>query len=159
MSTCEQWLVAGWGINVFLDVVSKMQFLMTLAITSWTDVRQRARLASTYLTLLCLGLPFALVIVVAAAMLGIAAAAIAGLIWGLREVRVRPVFGLAVQGGAIGVLLLTIFASYRLYHLLPAGLAFGLVAVMVAGASILAVRQNAVWLAVLGPRPLSDGSS
>jgi len=69
MSTCEQWLVAGWGINVFLDVVSKMQFLMTLAITSWTDVRQRARLASTYLTLLCLGLPFALVIVVAAAML------------------------------------------------------------------------------------------
>ena len=69
MSTCEQWLVVGWAINVLLDVVSKMQFLMTLAITSWTDVRQRARLASTYLTLLCLGLPFALVIVVAAAML------------------------------------------------------------------------------------------
>jgi len=69
MSPCEQWLVVGWLLNVGLDFVSKMHFLTTLAVTSWTDARQRARLASTYLALLCLFLPIVLVIVAAAAML------------------------------------------------------------------------------------------
>ncbi|KFN49388.1 DUF2339 domain-containing protein [Arenimonas composti] len=81
---------------------------------------------------------------------GIAAGAIAGLVWGLKNVRERPVFGLSLQGGAIGVLLLTVFAAFRLYHVLPALPAFALVVALVAGASVLAVRQNAVALAVLG---------
>jgi uncharacterized membrane protein len=55
----------------------------------------------------------------------IAVAAFAGLIWGWRNRVARPAFGLSLQGGAIGVLLLTIFAAYRLYALLPAGVAFG----------------------------------
>src|SRR5690606_10008595 len=40
---------------------------------------------------------------------GIAAAAIAGLVWGLRSAPQRPAFGLSLQGGAIGVLLLVVF--------------------------------------------------
>jgi len=81
---------------------------------------------------------------------GIAAAAIAGLVWGLRTARERPAFGLSLQGGAIGVLLLTVFAAYRYYSLIAPLPAFALVVVLVAGASVLAVRQNAVALAVLG---------
>ncbi len=80
----------------------------------------------------------------------IAAAALAGLLWGWRNRLQRPAFGLALQGGAVGVLLLTVFAAFRLYGLLPAGLAFGLVIVLVAGAALLALLQNAVSLAVLG---------
>ena len=81
---------------------------------------------------------------------GIAAAALAGLVWGWRNRVARPAFGLSLQGGALGVLLLTVFAAYKLYALMPAGAAFGLVLVLVAGAAALAVLQNAVALAVLG---------
>lgn len=80
----------------------------------------------------------------------IAVAAFAGLIWGWRNRVARPAFGLSLQGGAIGVLLLTIFAAYRLYALLPAGVAFGLVLVLVTGAAALAVLQSNLWLALLG---------
>jgi len=80
----------------------------------------------------------------------IAAAALAGLGWGWNERSQRPAFGLSVQGGAIGVLLLTVFAAFRLYALLPAGLSFALVVALVAGAATLAVLQRAMPLAVLG---------
>lgn len=80
----------------------------------------------------------------------IAAAALAGLVWGWRDRQARPAFGLALQGGAIGVLLLTVFAAFRLYAMLPAGIAFALVVILVAGAATLAVLQNAMALAVLG---------
>ena len=81
---------------------------------------------------------------------GIAALALAGLVWGWRNRVARPAFGLSLQGGAIGVLLLTVFAAYRMYALLPSGVAFVLVLLLVAGAAALAVLQNAVALAVLG---------
>ncbi|MBC7656770.1 MAG: DUF2339 domain-containing protein, partial [Frankiaceae bacterium] len=80
----------------------------------------------------------------------IAAAALAGLALGWRERSRRPAFGLCLQGGAIGVLLLTVFATYRLYHLLPSGLAFALVVVLVAGSAALSVLQKNMSLAVLG---------
>lgn len=80
----------------------------------------------------------------------IAAAALAGLLWGWRERTRRAAFGLSMQGGAIGVLLLTVFAAYRLYALLPPGLSFALVVMLVAGAATLAVLQRAMALAVLG---------
>ncbi len=95
----------------------------------------------------------------------IAAAAIALLIYGLRQTPLRPAFGLSLQGGAIGILLLTVFGSYRIPGLLPSGLAFALVLLLVVGAAVLAIRQNAVWLAVIGflggylaPLLLSTGS-
>ncbi|MGN6518837.1 MAG: DUF2339 domain-containing protein [Dokdonella sp.] len=81
---------------------------------------------------------------------GVALAAIAALAFGWRERARRPSFGLALQGGAIGVLLLTVFAAFRFYHLIPAGAAFALMLVLVAGAGVLAVLQDALALAVLG---------
>lgn len=80
----------------------------------------------------------------------IAGLGVAGLVWGWRNRELRPEFGLALQGGGIGVLLLTVFAAFRLYGLLQPGAAFALVVVLVVGAAALAVLQNAVALAVLG---------
>lgn len=95
----------------------------------------------------------------------IAAGALVGLGLGWRERTRRPAFGISLQGGAIGVLLLTVFASYRLYDLLPAGMAFAMVVVLVGGAALLAVLQRAMTLATLGflggylaPVLLSTGS-
>jgi uncharacterized membrane protein len=95
----------------------------------------------------------------------IALAAIAMLAYGLRQTPLRPAFGLSLQGGAIGILLLTVFGSYRVPGLLPAVPAFALVLGLVAGAAVLAIRQNAVWLAAIGflggylaPLLLSTGS-
>jgi uncharacterized membrane protein len=81
---------------------------------------------------------------------GVAAAAIAGLAFGWRQRRLRRSFALGLQGGAIGVLLLTVFAAFRLYGLLPPGAAFALMLVLVAGAGVLAVLQDSLALAVLG---------
>jgi len=83
-------------------------------------------------------------------LVGIALAAMAALAFGWRERLRRRSFGLALQGGAIGVLLMTVFAAFRLYHLLPPALAFGLMLVLVAGAGALAVMQDALALAILG---------
>jgi uncharacterized membrane protein len=68
--------------------------------------------------------------------------------WRLRA-RQR-VYALSVQGGGVGVLYLTIFASYSLYSLLPSALAFALLVVVTAAAVVLAVLQDARSLAVLG---------
>ncbi|GAB3347825.1 DUF2339 domain-containing protein [Lysobacter tyrosinilyticus] len=80
---------------------------------------------------------------------GIAAAALAGLVFGWRQREDKRGFALSLQGGAIGVLLLVVFAAFKLYHLIPAGAAFGLSVVIVAGAGVLAVVQNALALALL----------
>jgi uncharacterized membrane protein len=55
-----------------------------------------------------------------------------------------------LQGGAVGILYLTIFAAFRLYDLLPAALTFALLLVIVVLSGVLAVLQDAMWLAVLG---------
>lgn len=96
---------------------------------------------------------------------GIAAAALAGLVFGWRHREGKRTFALSLQGGAVGVLLLVVFAAFKLYHLLPAGAAFALSIAIVAGAGVLAVAQNAVWLALLAviagflaPLWLSTGS-
>lgn len=80
----------------------------------------------------------------------VAAAAIVGLVFGWRQRSRRRSFALGLQGGTIGVLLLTVFAAFRLYGLLPPGAAFALMLVLVAGAGVLAVLQNSLALAVLG---------
>jgi uncharacterized membrane protein len=81
---------------------------------------------------------------------GIALAALAGLVFGWRQREDRRSFALSVQGGAIGVMLLVVFAAFKLYHLLPAGAAFALSVAIVVGAGVLAVVQNAIALALLG---------
>jgi uncharacterized membrane protein len=81
---------------------------------------------------------------------GVSAAALLGLVFGWRHRADRPAFALALQGGAIGVLLLTVFAAFKLYALLPQGVAFGLSVVLIAGAGVLAVLQDSRTLALLG---------
>ncbi len=81
---------------------------------------------------------------------GISAAALAGLVFGWRQREGKRSFALAVQGGAIGVLLLTVFAAFKMYGLLQAAPAFGLSVVLIAGVGMLAVLQNSKTLAVLG---------
>lgn len=81
---------------------------------------------------------------------GIAAVALAALwfAWGKRESRRN--FALSLQGGALGVLLLTVFAAFGRYQLLEALPAFAMVLLLVAACGLLAVLQNALALAVLG---------
>lgn len=68
--------------------------------------------------------------------------------WRLREK--RAAYAIALQGGGIGILYLTVFAALRLYALIPATAAFGVLAAMAVFSAMLAVLQNARALAVLG---------
>ncbi|MCX7096816.1 MAG: DUF2339 domain-containing protein [Methylococcales bacterium] len=80
----------------------------------------------------------------------LAAGAIGLLVLGWRLRETRGAYALLIQGGAVGLLYLIIFASYNLYHLLPSGLAFGLLVLIVSVAAALAVLENAVSLALFG---------
>jgi uncharacterized membrane protein len=68
--------------------------------------------------------------------------------WRLRNK--KRTYALSVQGGGIAVLYLTIYASFALFELLPAGAAFALLLVVTAAAGTLAVLQDSRALAVLG---------
>src|SRR6202521_4017940 len=68
--------------------------------------------------------------------------------WRLRER--NPNYALALQGGAVGVLYLTVFAALRLYQLLPGSGAFALLATIGVLSAVLAVRQDAQVLAAMG---------
>lgn len=68
--------------------------------------------------------------------------------WRLREK--NTAYALVLQGGALGVLYLTVFSALRLYSLLPATLAFSILFVFAAFSAALAVLQNSRALAVLG---------
>lgn len=98
-------------------------------------------------------------------LLGIAAAAMGALVLAWNKRASKPVFSKVVQGGSIGVLLLTVFAASKMYGFMPLPLAFALSVMLIAGLVILALKQAARSLAVLGvlagfmaPLWLSDGS-
>lgn len=75
--------------------------------------------------------------------------AIALLVFGWKT-RERPGgYGLVLQGGAIGVIYLTLFAAAKLYGLIPLGIAFGLLFIVVMLGVLLALLQNAQVLAIL----------
>ncbi|HUM99431.1 MAG: DUF2339 domain-containing protein [Halothiobacillaceae bacterium] len=82
------------------------------------------------------------------ALVGVGGVVLLGLGWFLRQRHTE--YALIVQGGGIGVLYLTLFAAFRLYHLVPAGLTLGLMLGVVAAAAMLALVQNAKSLAILG---------
>jgi uncharacterized membrane protein len=67
--------------------------------------------------------------------------------WWLRKS--RPGYALALQGGAVGILNLTIFAALHLYAVLPASAAFGVLAVLAVLSAALAVMQNSLAFALL----------
>jgi uncharacterized membrane protein len=70
--------------------------------------------------------------------------------WGWRLRTSRREIGLPVQGTAIAILMLVIFGAYQRYGLLPAGFAFSLLVVLTVFTCVLAVLQDAIWLAVFG---------
>lgn len=78
----------------------------------------------------------------------IALGGIAMLVVGWRLRHKRPDYGLVMQGGAIGVLYLTIFASFKVYAIVASVLAFPLLILFSALAMTLAVMQNSRALAV-----------
>lgn len=81
---------------------------------------------------------------------GVAAAALAGLGFGWRQRGARRAFALTVQGGAIGVLLLVVYAAFQLYGLLAAVPAFALSVALVAALCALAVLQESRTMAIFG---------
>lgn len=96
---------------------------------------------------------------------GVTVGALGLLAFGWHQRGRRRMFALALQGGAIGVLLLTIFAAFKRFELIPPGFAFASSIALVAGLCVLAVVQNSRTLAVLGilagfmaPLWLSTGS-
>jgi uncharacterized membrane protein len=80
----------------------------------------------------------------------IAAGALGGLVFGWKQRERRRLFALALQGGTIGILLLTIFAAFKRYDLIDPALAFAMSILLIAGMGVLAVVQNSRTLAVLG---------
>jgi uncharacterized membrane protein len=82
-------------------------------------------------------------------LVGLSLAAIAALLFGWRERARRRAFALTVQGGAIGILLMTVFGALRLYHLLPATVAFAFMLLLVGATCWLALTQESIALVVL----------
>lgn len=62
----------------------------------------------------------------------------------------QMMYGLLLQGCGFGVLYLTIFAAARFYHLLPYGFSFAIMFCLVVLSGILAVLQDAKYLAITG---------
>ena len=81
---------------------------------------------------------------------GVALFAVVLLVLGWRLRTKKTAYALALQGAGIGVLYLTVFAALRLYQLLPAGAAFAVLLGIVAFSAVLAIRQDALALAVMG---------
>jgi len=80
---------------------------------------------------------------------GVALGGIVLLVLGWRLRTKRPGYALALQGGAIGILYLTVFASLRLFSVLTPGPAFAVLVLLSAFSAALAVLQNSQALAML----------
>ena len=83
-------------------------------------------------------------------LVGVTVGAIALLIVGARLRIKREAYGLTLEGAAIGILYLVVFAAFRLYGLLPALFAFVLLIAICGLSAVLALLQNSLALAVLG---------
>jgi uncharacterized membrane protein len=133
-----------------------------IAAPAWVDAARRwlftgNLVAKLGLVILLIGVSFLLKYVatriVVPIELRIAAVALADVFllrWGWRIRTTRRSIGLPVQGAAIGILELLTFASFRLYDLIPGGAAFALLFALTVFTCLLAVMQNAVWLALFG---------
>ncbi len=72
------------------------------------------------------------------------------LLIGFRFRHARPGYALTLQGAGVAVLYLTVFSSFRLYQLVPPGLALGVMVAVCALSTAIALLQNARALAVIG---------
>ncbi len=67
--------------------------------------------------------------------------------WRLRDK--RPGYAVALQGGGVGFLYLTVYAAFRLYNLLPSTISFALLVVIAATSAIISIKQDSRTLAIL----------
>jgi uncharacterized membrane protein len=82
-------------------------------------------------------------------LIAVAIGGIAMLALGWRLRNKRPSYAVALQGGGIGFLYLTVYAAFRLYHLLPSTISFALLVLIAITSAIISVRQDSKTLAVL----------
>ena len=80
----------------------------------------------------------------------VAIVAVVLLVLGWRLRVKRAAYALVLQGGAIAILYLTVFAAFRLYALLPAAGTFALLVAIAALSAALAILQNSLTVALLG---------
>ncbi len=85
-----------------------------------------------------------------ARLIGVALGAVVMLVIGWRLRSRKPVYALAMQGGGVGLLFLTVFGAFRLFSLIPGEAAFVLLVAIAVFSAVLAILQNALSLAVLG---------
>lgn len=83
-------------------------------------------------------------------LIGVAIGAIIMLVVGWRLRERRRDYALVMQGGAIGILFLTVFGAFRLWALIDAGPAFAILVILAGLAAMLAILQDALILAVIG---------
>jgi uncharacterized membrane protein len=81
---------------------------------------------------------------------GIALVSVALILLGWRLRKTRGGYALALQGGGVGILYLIVFAALRLYSILPATIAFPLLALIAILSALLAILQNSMSFALLG---------
>jgi len=81
---------------------------------------------------------------------GVVVADIALLLWGWRIRTTRRDVALPVQGAALAILMVVVFGAFARLHLIPAGLAFPLLVALTVFTCVLALLQDAFWLAVFG---------
>lgn len=81
---------------------------------------------------------------------GIVLADLAALAWAWRIRNSNQGVSLPLQGTCMAVLMLVVFGAFRIYHLIPGGLAFAMLFLLTFGTCLLAVLQNAQWLAIFG---------
>lgn len=81
---------------------------------------------------------------------GIVLADLAALAWAWRIRHSSKGVSLPLQGTCMAVLMLVVFGAFRLYQLIPGGMAFAMLFLLTIGTCLLAVLQNAQWLATFG---------
>ena len=82
-------------------------------------------------------------------LIAVAAGAIGMLIFGWRLRHTKMQYSLILQGGAVGVLYLTVFSAAKLYTVLPLGFSFSIMLALVVFSCFLAVLQDSRALACL----------
>ena len=68
----------------------------------------------------------------------------------LKAARRYPVTANALDAAAVAILFATFFAAHSLWHLISAGVAFALLALVTAVAVVLSIRRDSLFIAVLG---------
>ena len=81
--------------------------------------------------------------------ISVAALGIALLLFGWRWREREDSYGLTMQGAGIGILYLTTLAAIKLHPILPVALDFTILVIVAALAAFLAVKQNAIILAIV----------